>query len=1195
MLNIYYGRESIDKEKFIYESIGGTENTLVLVPDQYTLEAEKKAFHILNGECLMNMDVLSISRLGGRVLQSEGGDNKTFIDKYGRHMLLSRVLSEMSGELQVFRGMERKNSFIEMVNNFISEMKQYNVTPEDLEELTGDGDGLHGADGILARKLSDLQRIFAAYEEAIDGKFTDTEDYIDLYKSRISQAEFLKKSHIWIYGFDSFAPKAISVIGELIGAAEDVNVVLTGDSGSPDEEIFRLSHIVMAKLQAAAEEKGSDWTRQQIPDEFAAEKKSAAVKEIERQLYALNKKPCADHGGLTLVEAANAYNEAESAASFILHLVRDCGLRYRDIVVICNDVETRGSIIGRVFAEYGISLFDDRKRAILNSPIAIYVIALLESVVNGYRSSDVLKVLKTGFTDLTDEEVEKLENYIYKYRIKGTMWKKPFLRGSFEYGEEALAGIEKIRQKAMAPLLVLESLIRGAAGTPGESTQSEPLTYEKFMAAFYSFLLDDVALISKIEELIQTQEELELIDLADETRQIWSSIIGLMDQIVELIGEEAFNGENLIELLTIGLSQLQVGVLPQSGDSVMLGTMQRTRSADVRAVLVLGANEGILPTGAPAQNLFTAAELESLADEGREICKVEKVRMLEEKLAVYRNLSKPTDFLWLSYCTGDTEGNAVRPSEIIGELKRIFPELKVERDVLNRDDMLELIGGEMSTLRHLADAIHRKQKGENLPSGWSAVMDWYADRHPDRLQNMLSGFNFTNEQENLPVDLVRKLYGRPATLSGDAADGLVGTAESDILAGAVSFDTHERADTPAGAVSFDSLADADTPAAAEAARPSDGPLELKMSPSRMEAFSRCPFSHFISFGLRPEERRVYETGGREIGDVYHACIMKLSERLTDEGTWHSVEKEECRKYVDEIVASETAAYREGLFSFSNAEIYSTKRIAEEAFYACWGIVEQVREGRIESSLFEVPFGRGRRIPAIEIECSLNGNADVTGSRSDGGVRGRIFIEGKIDRVDYLENGRVKIIDYKTGNEKFDLREARGGYRLQLMTYLKAAQQGSRASEGREPAGVFYFLIDDPKSDLTGTGREKFAEKISSDLRKFFKLNGIMVDDPDVIRSIAGDFGGNSDIVPLRKNKDGTIKGTGSDFLLNEDEFAQLQADVDDQLKRIADELLGGRIEIKPKKTDKTSPCTYCQYRGICRFDVEFKGCNYEMI
>ena len=1120
MLNIYYGRESIDKERFIYETIGQTERVFVLVPDQYTLEAEKKAFHILNGECLMNMEILSLSRLGGRILKSEGGDNKTFIDKYGRHMLLSRILGEIGEDLQVFRGMEKRNSFIEMVNNFISEMKQYNVTPEELKMVHGDG--------LLERKLADLQQIFTAYEEHISGKYTDTEDYIELYRSKIAGADFIRKSHIWIYGFDSFAPKAISVIGELIGAAEDVNIVLTSDSGCPDEEIFQLSHIVMRKLQAAAEEHGSDWTKQQIPEKFAALKTGAAIREIERQLYSIKKKPCTEAGadsGLTIVEAANAYNEAESAASYILHLVRDCGLRFGDIVVICNDVETRGSIIRRVFAEYEISLFDDRKRAILNSPIAIYVVSLLECIVNGYRSSDILNVLKTGFSDLTDDEVEKLENYVYKYRIKGSMWKKPFLRGAFEYGEEALTEIEDIRGRAVAPLLELETLVR-----------SKGQTYEEFLKKFYVFLMERACLIPKIENLIKTQEELELIDLADETRQIWSSIVDLMDQIVELMGRDEFAGENLIDLLTIGLSQMNVGVLPQSGDCVMLGTMQRTRSSDVRAILVLGANEGILPTGASGQNLFTVAELESLAEGGREICKVEKVRMLEEKLAIYRNLSKPTDFLWLSYCTGDTEGNAVRQSEIIGELKRIFPGLEVEPDVLNREEMTDLIGGHMSTLRHLAEAVHRKLKGEALPFGWSAVMNWYAEKYPERISSMLDGFNFTNEQKNLSADLVRKLYGNK-----DAAD------EGDRLP------------------------------------------DLKMSPSRMENFSRCPFSHFITYGLRPEERRIYETGGREIGDVYHACIMKLSKKLTDEGTWKTIEKDQCRQLVDEIVSSETANYREGLFTFSNAEIYSTRRIAEEAFYACWGIVEQVREGKIESSLFEAPFGRGRRIPSIEIDCASGG---------------KIHIEGIIDRVDVLENGRVKIIDYKTGAEKFNLNEARKGYRLQLMTYLKAAQQmGRRADdrsespqvELREPAGVFYFLIDDPKVDLTGTGREKFVEKITADLKKSFRLNGIMVNDLDVIESIAGDFDGISDIVPIRRNKDGTVKGTGADFLLEESDFVQLQADVDTQLQRIADELLNGRIEIKPKKTDKTSPCVYCQYRGICRFDVEFKGCNYEMI
>ena len=1133
MLNIFYGRESIDKEKFIYESIGRTENTLVLVPDQYTLEAEKKAFRILNEECLLNMEILSFSRLGGRVLKAEGGENKTFIDKYGRHMLLSQILQEVSGDLKVFRNMEKKNSFIEMVNNFISEMKQYNVTPEDLRNLIG-------GEGILERKLADLHKIFAAYEDHIAGKYTDTEDYIELYKNKIAQSEMLKKSHIWIYGFDSFAPKMISVIGEFIGTAQDVNVVLTSDYGCPDEEIFTLSHIVMGKLEKAAMEKGSDYARMQITGNFVISRDCPAVEEIEKQIYATRKAASGNFSGLTIVEAANAYNEAESAAAHILHLVRDCGFRYRDIVVICNDLDSRGSIISRVFGEYGISLFDDRKRVILNSPIAVYVISILECIANKYRTSDLIRTLKTGFSDLSDDDVEALENYTYKYRIKGSMWKKPFLRGAFEYGEEELERLDGLRKTAAWPLEVLEKIVAGCE------------TYGEFIKAFYEYLLGAAGLIDKIETLIKTQEDMELLDLADETRQIWASIMGLLDQIYELMGGEKLDLGSFVELLALGLSQIEVGVLPQSGDSVMLGTMQRTRSADVRAVVVLGANEGILPSGASGQNLFTIAELESLSEQGKEICKVEKVRLLEEKLAIYRNLSKASDSLWISYCTGDTEGKAARPSEIAGELQRVFPKMIVERDILNRSDMTDLIGGEMSTLRHLSEAVHKKLKKEVLPAGWSAVMKWYEENYPAKLALMLEGFNFANEQKNLSTDVVRKLYEKRTVGAMGAAD----------------------------------MSD----------------FELKVSPSRMETFSRCPFSHFISYGLRPEERRIYETGGREIGDVYHACIMKLSEKLTEENLWHSVEEEQCKGFVRDIVEAETAGYRDGLFGYSNAEIYSTKRLAEEAFYTCWGIVEQVREGKIQSSLFEAPFGRGKPVPSIEIECGKDG------------AGGKVYIEGKIDRVDYMENGRVKIIDYKTGHEDFNINEARKGYRLQLMTYLKAAQQGSgvagTAMNGGdtletalrdgdagqlEPAGVFYFLIDDPKSDLTGTGREKFAEKISADLKKFFRLNGIMINDPEVIDSIAGNFDGYSDVVPLRKKKDGTIIETGSEFLLDEADFAQLQSDVDDQLRKIANEMISGRIEIKPKKTDKTSPCVYCRYKGICRFDTDFKGCNYEMI
>lgn len=145
------------------------------------------------------------------------------------------------------------------------------------------------------------------------------------------------------------------------------------------------------------------------------------------------------------------YSEAESAASYMLHLLQDKGLRCRDMMVICNDQNVRGSIISRVFEEWGITLFDDKKRSILSSTMAVFVVALVEAAANKYRTSDVFKVLKTGFSDLSDEEIEVLENYTIKYRIKGSMWQKPFVKGVLEYGDDGLAEIEVVPPESHDP------------------------------------------------------------------------------------------------------------------------------------------------------------------------------------------------------------------------------------------------------------------------------------------------------------------------------------------------------------------------------------------------------------------------------------------------------------------------------------------------------------------------------------------------------------------------------------------------------------------------------------------------------------------------------------------------------------------------------------------------------------------------
>lgn len=1117
MLNIFYGRESIDKEKFIYERIaeehnaGRQQRTLVIVPDQYTLEAEKQAFRLLHTKSMMDTEITGMARLGSRLIEKQGGGRRTFIDKYGRHMLLTQIGTRLEDKLKVFRGSLRKGSFIEMTNNFISEMKQYNVKPDDLEALRENLE----PDSLLAAKLSDLQLLYAEYQQAIEGKYTDSEDYIDLYMGKIKSSEWIAQSSIWVYGFDSFAPKAMEVLGNLMASAREVNVFLTCDRNCRDEELFALPEIVMSNLCRKAEAFDVPYKCRKVEQGsgFDCKKNNPAISHLERELYAVTKTPFVgeeisgagefpgEESRITLVQAANLYSEAESAASYILHLLRDKGLRCRDIAVICNDQNVRGSIISRVFEEYGLPLFDDRKRNILSSPIAVFVVSFLETAVCGYRTSDVLTTLKTGFFDLTEQEIEQLENYAVKYRIRGTMWKKPFVKGALEYGDDGLSEIENIRKRAIELFSELEKLCCSAD------------TMGSFVAAYYDFLIDKVRLDEKITGLMKEQENRGFLDLAEETSQIFGQIVAIFDQIAEICGDESFEGGTFLELLSAGLSQMEVGVLPPTSDDVLMGTMQRTRSGPVKAVVVIGANEGILPAGRAPEGLFSMEELDFFASEGKEICKVDGIRVMEEQLAIYRNLSKASDYLWISFSAGDEEGKEIRPSEIVDLLQRIYPGLQVKADVVSRDEITELIGGRINTLRHLTEALHLGRKGEKIDGGWKTVAEWYKERDPEKLDEITSAMSFTNKQENLPGELAEALYRK---------------------------ELH---------------------------------LPLVLSPSRLEKFSRCPFAHFVAYGLHPLERRIFEAGSREIGDIYHHCLMELSQKLSKEDTWHTVSEEECRRMVSEIAEREADSYREGLFRFGNEERYKTGRIADTCFHVCWALIEQVRAGQIEESLYEVPFGRNRNIAPVEVFAEGE----------------KVYIEGKIDRLDILADNRIKIIDYKTGQESFRVEEARGGYRLQLMLYLKAAQENVR-----KPAGVFYFKIGDPRVDLTGIAREKIFEKISKEMKTTFRLDGIMVNDGQIIDGIAGEFEGYSDIVPLRVTKDG-IKATSDGFLLSEEEFAQLQSDIDRQIEKLCGQLADGRIEIRPKKTDRESPCTYCEYKAICRFDIAFPGCNYEMI
>lgn len=1132
MLNIFYGRENLDKEKFIYDNIGG--RALFVVPDQFTLEAERELIAHSGAKALMDVEVLSLSRLGYRLLEELGGSKRTFIDKYGRHMILSSIAAEEREKLQVFKGLEEKNSFIELVNNFISEMKQFNCGADELAEIARSvPDGSY-----TQRKLEDLYLLYSEYEAAIRGKYTDSEDYIDLFLGKISRSELVAGNHIWIYGFDSFAPKALSVIGELMQYAADVNLVLTYDDKreARDADLFALAGTVIRNFENLAERRSIEVRKRAIPKTYTAER-ADKIQFIEQELYALPARKYARGGqstnpaeggaseaaaagtdSLTLVAAANLYNEAESAACYVLELVRDFGYRFSDIKVICNDQETRGPILKRVFKEYGIDLVSDTSKDILQSSIVQYITALMDVVVEKYRTDLMIKMLKSGFGDLTNDEITDLENYAIKYKIRGTMWKRPFVRGESEYGAEALVRMNAVREKALAFMPDLEAIFE--AETCGE-----------FISGLYGFLYEKVKLPEKIADLTVLQTEQGRPDLAEETAQIWGKVIGIFDQMSEIMGEQKFRAAAFRDLFEAGISQVEIGILPPTKDGLMMGTMQRTRTGEMKALVVVGANEGVLPNEKPGSGLFGSDEKNLFKENGIELCKVDDVRFLEERMGIYRNLSKPRERLWISYSLSDDEGGPARPSGVFTKLAGLFGDTPVARDALNRQTDAELVGAGPAGLRHLTEALQAACEGKPLAPHWHEALTWFKQNKPEALEPIRAGIAFTNKQEDLGREMTAALY--------------MGNIES----------TRE-----------------------EALEPSP---ELSLSPSRLERYARCPFSHFVQYGLKPEERRIFEIAPREIGDIYHECLMEMSRHLTARGIaitdpaspWMTISREECRTFVEDVIAKKSGTYREGILEAGNEEKYRGRRITDICEKVCWAVIEQVRAGEILRSSFEAPFGRGRRIPPIPVNLGEGRTA---------------YIEGKIDRVDYLPGERVKIIDYKTGNENFSVAEAEAGYRLQLMLYLEASLE-----RRMKPAGVFYFKISEPMVDASGAAIG--PEEISDKIQKSFKLNGVIVDDPNVIRNVAGDFSGISDVVPIRINKEGLISGTGKDNLLTDEEFESLREKVCEKVTDICKSLAGGGIEIHPMKTAATSACAYCRYKGICRFDTIFEGCSYNII
>lgn len=1109
MLNIYYGSENTDKEKFIFDNVKG--RTLLLVPDQFSLQAERDAFFYLEEKSLIDIRIVDFSSLGHKIVNETGGVFPDLIDKYGRHMLLMKIIEDNEKELRIYRGLKNRNSFIEMVNGFISELKRFEITVDILSGVMEELD----ESSFLRYKLEDILKIYRAYEKAIEGKYLDAEDYITFYGDRILDSEMVKESDIWIYGFDTFTPKNFLVMEKLLKCAGDLNVVMTYEKNDEEgetflkrdaafvvaddrEELFSITGYIIEKFKEMAYGVGEE----------------VSVRCINRN----DRKNVWEKGknAIELFCGFNIYAEADRAASRILKLVKEAGCKFGDIVVICNDTEVRTGILRRTFLRWGIPVFVDKKRKVLHHPAVRFLLSLMETASAGYKDGAVMNLIKSGLIGFEEESVEKLENYTRQFKIRGSMWKKEFTRQGDVYSVEELNELNAMR----ADIVNLVDGMKSAMGRYNSAGDK--------IKGLYDFLNDRFMMEERIAEMVRQQEREGFEEGAAETAQSWNIICTILNQIVSTLGEEKVSDGQLMKLMEAGFEEIEIGLVPVTSDMVIIGTMQRTRLSRIKALFVVGANEGLIPLESGDDGLLSDREKSVLEGFEVEMAKTEKVMRQEEKMALYRMLSLPSEKLYISCSMTDEKGEEMRPSSVF---RKLSEEGRCENTVQEYETApLDTMYSKNGAVSYMADAFRDYMDTGDIDEYWIEAARWYERNDFEAFNKVKDGMNFDNRQDTIGKELADALY------RGDKA-------------------------------------------------------QIEVSASRLEKYSSCPFAHFIAYGLVPDEERTFEMGAREIGDIYHECMMKLSRKLEkgEEKNWDSITFEECRVQIEDILKDIAGKYREGLINSGRPEEYRSERIVDICSGVAWIMIEQVRKGSIDKMYFERSFSTGGSLPPIKVKAGEK----------------EVLIKGKIDRMDILDTEgaygekALRIIDYKTGGDDVNTDYFREGYKLQLMVYLKAAiQQGNM-----KPAGLFLFKIKEMDIDGDSTAIKPGEEDFKLRMENAYRMEGIVLNEPEIIRSMDGEFESSSHVIPVKRLKKtgGYAPSAGGD-LFTESEFRELSEQVDRQIERICTEIYEGRVDIIPKREKKKdmegnfkNSCKYCDYKSICMFDTSFNGCRFEWV
>lgn len=677
MLRLILGRSGYGKTYRIQQELvslarqdGPHPPLLLIVPEQFSFESERALLEMLGPRLANRIQVLSFTRLAQTVGREVGGLAGRQLDDGTRALLMSQALEQVADSLVFYKRQAASPDYVQAMLSLLSECKQCAITPQQLEEASSSLE-----DGTLRQKAAELALILDAYEALAARSHMDPLDSLTVLAARLPESRQLEGAMVFVDSFKGFTVQELQVLRALMRKAGQMTVALCADAVEDTAAGYGLFSPVIrtaARLRSMAYASDVPVARVELLTENHRSR-NEALRLLEAGAY--SPRPAVDPAptqAVAIVPCADIYEECAFVARRIRRLLREEKLRCRDIAVVARNLAAYEGVLDVAFEEEGVPLYMDRREDILTDPLITLVLSALRAATEsgGPDTEDMLRIVKTGLLPaFTTERTAELENYVYMWRIRGKMWKQEWDWNPFglsaKLDEEAAALLAERNADRQALMRPIERL-HAALHTP------QKLDGRDFAEAVYRYLTDvqaDEAVRRQTARLDEAGEHA----LADRAARLWDMLMEILSRYALALTDSRYAPTRHVEWLRLVIAGTDLGSIPQNLDAVQAGGADRLRFSAPSVVFILGANEGVFPAYPAAGGLLNDSDRRQLIAAGLPMTDTGDLQAVEERFFAYAALSAPSDRLFVSYPLGNASGEALAPSSLVEQIRRILP------------------------------------------------------------------------------------------------------------------------------------------------------------------------------------------------------------------------------------------------------------------------------------------------------------------------------------------------------------------------------------------------------------------------------------------------------------------------------------------------------------------------------------------